>query len=305
MSTEQDNLAEYRSLLDQIMRWLLRALHDAATTLPATPAPDASTAEIQTWQALKAAYQAQVLRALRRARRQAWAAAAIYLEAEAIRQGNVHAVIPPEPPLSDQRLQALLREAGPLTAEKNRKQLEKLIIRAAEGGARETIRDSVATADEPKMSLSESLAEQEQSAQRLHQAREELEDLKHNHQTEHKNPRYYGKPFAYARVVVSHPPCGFCLMLAARGPIYKSAKLAGKTRDSLNPNSYHTNCRCVVVPVYTYNKWPGKQASEEADALYKKLVTDEGLTGAQARTAIDNHLRGTRSKEKSRLRQEN
>ena len=59
------------------------------------------------------------------------------------------------------------------------------------------------------------------------------------------------------------------------------------------------------MPVYTYNKWPGKQASEEADALYKKLVTDEGLTGAQARTAIDNHLRGTRSKEKSRLRQEN
>jgi len=276
------------------MRWLLRALRDAATTLPATPAPDASTAEIQTWQALEAAYQAQVLRALRRARRQAWAAAAIYLEAEAIRQGNVHAVIPSEPPLSDQRLQALLREAGPLAAEKNRKQLEKLIIRAAEGGARETIRNSVSTADEPKMSLSESIAEQD-----LRQAREELEDLKHNQQTEHKNPRYYGKPFAYARVVVSHPPCGFCLMLAARGPIYKSAKLAGKTRDSLNPNSYHTNCRC------TYNKWPGKQASEEADALYKKLVTGEGLTGAQAITAIDNHLRGTRSKEKSRLRQEN
>lgn len=46
----------------------------------------------------------------------------------------------------------------------------------------------------------------------------------------------------YARVPMGGETCSFCLMLAGRGFVYKSAETAGEG------NHYHRSCRCRVVP---------------------------------------------------------
>lgn len=64
----------------------------------------------------------------------------------------------------------------------------------------------------------------------------------------------------YARVPMGGETCSFCIMLASRGFVYKSAESAG------DGNHYHANCRCKVVPAFKkmtvqgYNK----------DELYKR-----------------------------------
>lgn len=48
----------------------------------------------------------------------------------------------------------------------------------------------------------------------------------------------------YARVPLGFETCTFCLKLASRGFVYKSAKTAGEGTH------YHDNCRCKVVPSF-------------------------------------------------------
>lgn len=80
-------------------------------------------------------------------------------------------------------------------------------------------------------------------------------------------------PVAWARVLTGKDNCPFCIMLAARGPVYSSAHHA-KYRSSTRwqgqarswANSYHDHCDCLVVPVYDTERWAGKA---QADALYK------------------------------------
>lgn len=46
--------------------------------------------------------------------------------------------------------------------------------------------------------------------------------------------------------------CWFCAMLATRGAVYHSAWAAGqRTFMGVDFNSYHRNCQCMVVPVFT------------------------------------------------------
>jgi hypothetical protein len=46
--------------------------------------------------------------------------------------------------------------------------------------------------------------------------------------------------------------CWFCAMLATRGAVYHSAWAAGRrTFMGVDYNSFHRNCQCAVVPVYT------------------------------------------------------
>lgn len=106
------------------------------------------------------------------------------------------------------------------------------------------------------------------------------------------------KAFAWARVVHpgKHGPCGFCAMLAGRGPVYKTQGTAAF--------AYHYNDRCTVVPVFTSRAWPGKKAAAKYAATYDKVVRGKDLHGAEARSAMDRALRGTRSREKSARRKE-
>lgn len=111
--------------------------------------------------------------------------------------------------------------------------------------------------------------------------------------------RTIARPFAWARVVrpSENGPCGFCAMLASRGPVYKSSKSAG-----VGVTRFHSGCRCEVVGVYTSRSWPGKEDSQEYARLYNEVVRKGGLHGAEARTGMDNAVRGNRSSDKSAAR---
>lgn len=90
----------------------------------------------------------------------------------------------------------------------------------------------------------------------------------------------------WARVPTGKETCGFCWMLASRGPVYSSSWSAGgrikdsevvrKTADgsmtSDDMNQWHTGCDCKVVPVFKLDAWPGKEKYEAAWQLWKDEI---------------------------------
>jgi hypothetical protein len=85
-----------------------------------------------------------------------------------------------------------------------------------------------------------------------------------------RDPR---RPFAYARVLNGEDSCYFCIMLASRRPMYESASTAidsdpkvGRRGDIYT--TYHEDCDCSCVPVYTSKSWPGKAEQRELEKLW-------------------------------------
>src|SRR5699024_769267 len=90
----------------------------------------------------------------------------------------------------------------------------------------------------------------------------------------------------WARVPTGRETCGFCWMLASRGPVFNTSWAAGarlkdseivrKTADgsmtSDDMNQWHTGCDCKVVPVYRLSQWPGKEKHEAAWELWKREI---------------------------------
>lgn len=74
--------------------------------------------------------------------------------------------------------------------------------------------------------------------------------------------------------------CSFCLMLALRGPAYKSRKTAGF--------SAHPNCRCSVEPVF--GPWEPSARVREAERVWKDAT--KGRSGHDARTAFRQAVEG-------------
>lgn len=64
---------------------------------------------------------------------------------------------------------------------------------------------------------------------------------------------------AWARVPSGGKTCDFCLMLASRGPVYRSAETAG---DGAH---YHDNCHCVPTQIWDEDDLP---AGYDPEALY-------------------------------------
>ena len=95
------------------------------------------------------------------------------------------------------------------------------------------------------------------------------------------------RPFAWARVVrpSKNGPCGFCAMLASRGPVYKTSESAGVRADR-----FHSHCACSVVPVYTSREWPGKAQHARFEQLYNEVVKDHDLHGREALRAMNRRL---------------
>lgn len=158
---------------------------------------------------------------------------------------------------------------------------------------------------------------QEQAA-RLAQARQILDDagITYDLPTD-QTGRTIRRPFAWARLLrpsADRPACGFCIVCAARGPVYSSLE-AALTRDGSSLERYHDNCRCVAVPVYSSRSWPGKEDWERLADKYDEVaawkVTDDTgskvvehrLQSAEIRTALDRWSRGDRSEEKSFVRE--
>ena len=90
----------------------------------------------------------------------------------------------------------------------------------------------------------------------------------------------------WARVPTGRETCGFCWMLASRGPVYKTAGGAGgRLGDSMmmqlhasdevsseNMNQWHAGCDCKVVPVFKQDSWPGKEKYAAAWQLWQDVV---------------------------------
>lgn len=74
----------------------------------------------------------------------------------------------------------------------------------------------------------------------------------------------------WARIDPQPPTCSFCTMLISRGPVYKTAKTAGKR------NAYHRGCTCVAVPIWDAEaEWAGKDTYREANELYTAARGDQ------------------------------
>ena len=91
------------------------------------------------------------------------------------------------------------------------------------------------------------------------------------------------RPKAWARVLTGAENCGFCVVLASRGAVYKSARAAGVARASqvMNApdatgylNTYHDNCDCLVVPVYDFKRWDGLEQWSATEAFYDETIRE-------------------------------
>lgn len=90
-------------------------------------------------------------------------------------------------------------------------------------------------------------------------------------------------PAASAWARVTEPgACSFCIMLAARGAVYKADTVDFKAH--VRHDGSGGDCRCHAVPVFGRYE-PTAQVREWQD-LWQKVVTDQGRTGADARAAF-------------------
>ena len=104
-------------------------------------------------------------------------------------------------------------------------------------------------------------------------------------------------PIGWARVLTGETNCGFCVMLASRGPVY-SSKLAASYKGGRSfvtggrgrrgaaarrhqaadkqrledMNAFHDSCDCIVVPVYKESNWVGKAEYERLRTLWDETV---------------------------------
>lgn len=90
----------------------------------------------------------------------------------------------------------------------------------------------------------------------------------------------------WARVPTGRETCGFCWMLASRGPVYTSSGTAGakgsqksvirKVADgsfsSDDMDKWHPGCDCKVVPVFKLDDWAGKDKYEAAWKVWKDEI---------------------------------
>lgn len=89
-----------------------------------------------------------------------------------------------------------------------------------------------------------------------------------------------GETIGWARVLGPNDHhCAFCMMLASRGPVYKSAKAAGRMSAAAKwadakgwTNSYHDHCRCQVVMVTAGRKWDGRKQVSALEKLYDEAA---------------------------------
>lgn len=85
----------------------------------------------------------------------------------------------------------------------------------------------------------------------------------------------------FARALSGAENCAFCLMLASRGPVYKTAKSATLRADG---ETFHPRCDCIAVPVYDSANWPGRDEYLAAQKLWKSATA--GYSGKDALNAL-------------------
>lgn len=93
----------------------------------------------------------------------------------------------------------------------------------------------------------------------------------------------------YARVLTGLENCAFCVMLASRGPVYRSRESAGDPEMRV----FHKGCDCKVVPVFNTQDWPGRAQYKELAQLWRDAT--RGYSGKNALNALRRHLADTDS----------
>ena len=90
---------------------------------------------------------------------------------------------------------------------------------------------------------------------------------------------YDNAAVAWARVLTGAESCGWCAMLASRGPVYRSRKSAGEG------DKWHLGCDCLVVPVFRGQEkhWPGYEEYIRLEQLWA-----ESVKGARGKKALKN-----------------
>ena len=316
--------AVFRKVMDLVVRIFIARSQDVITAAQATPGTTVASLADSLWDVAL------------QARRQAWAAAVLFMRGQARRHGADEAWVPGIPGYSKVAVRDAIREAraGRLTPESG-KRLQIILARHVESAARQTVADAVdyspnnaellddpADIEKHLKDVSDKAREEitrevhreqakrrpnqdwgemfDELANRVDRAIDEIQSdgVARRAKIEHlpelepvpmadrldKRGRVIARPFAFARVV--HPsrngPCGFCVLLASRGPVYRSSTTAG-----IRVDRFHTSCRCTVVPVYTSRSWPGKKQWQEFERMYNEVVTDHDLHGADARRAMD------------------
>lgn len=110
----------------------------------------------------------------------------------------------------------------------------------------------------------------------------------------------------WARVPTGAETCGWCWMLASRGPVYKTAKTAGARFEfdagggelvGEQMNAWHDGCDCKIVPVFTTRSWEGRDRWQAAEALWNDVTRRQGYRGHEARKAFRREVEAGRIQE--------
>lgn len=216
-------------------------------------------------------------------RRLAAQAANAFLDASAAEHG-VEAYHPPVEPYHASALRKLLRENTGGSAEQLAAAARRHVVMA---GHRQMMR-AVLDPEFGNYATREEQEELERSTSPLTAGDESDDDA----------PAGGGKvrPVGWARVLQGKYSCGFCIMLASRGPVYSSADaakyvaapvgeksreggfLSRKARTELrkkNPRAFHEHCDCIVVPVFDPENWSGRAEQQRLAKFYRETVEKE------------------------------
>ena len=216
-------------------------------------------------------------------RRLAAKAANAFLDASAAEHG-VEAYHPPVEPYHASALRKLLRENTGASAEQLAAAARRHVVMA---GHRQMMR-AVLDPEFGNYATREEQEELERSTSPLTAGDDSDDDA----------PAGGGKvrPVGWARVLQGKYSCGFCIMLASRGPVYSSADaakyvaapvgeksreggfLSRKARTELrkkNPRAFHENCDCIVVPVFDPENWSGRAEQQRLAKFYRDTVEKE------------------------------
>lgn len=216
-------------------------------------------------------------------RRLAAQAANAFLDASAAEHG-VEAYHPPVEPYHASALRKLLRENVGASAEQLAAAARRHVVMA---GHRQMMR-AVLDPEFGNYATREEHEELERSTSPLTAGDESDDDA----------PAGGGevRPVGWARVLQGKYSCGFCIMLASRGPVYSSADaakyvaapvgeksreggfLSRKARTELrkkNPRAFHEHCDCIVVPVFDPENWSGRAEQQRLAKFYRETVEKE------------------------------
>ena len=211
-------------------------------------------------------------------RREAYGHAVELIESQARDHGVDAPYVPAQSGYSEDSVRTLLKEDLRGSPDEAVELIAPKLGQHVEDAARQTVIRTVEDGREPGSKVEE----QHRSHDAL--SPEEFEALEERSEDafDRLRRRYIveGRALNWARVLSGAENCGFCVMLASRGPVYRSEESAGRreasdlydTTAAGWVNSYHPGCDCLVVPIYDYGDWDGRDQWQAAEKFYRSAV---------------------------------